>query len=90
MAPPSLASLGSDDLQEFERFVDGIGWPIDVRSHAGFLGGLDPHVSSGVYAPYWASSTTELLFHVVSRMPTQWMCAQQIAKKVNVPPPFTP
>jgi hypothetical protein len=68
----------------YEKFVDGIGWNIDVTKHRGFLGGLDPRHTTGKYAPYWANATTEIIFHVASRMPTNPSDPQQIHKKRQV------
>jgi hypothetical protein len=69
---------------DYENFIDNIGWNVDVTRHRGFLGGLDPRYTTGTYAPYWASSTMEMIFHVATRMPTNWADPQQIHKKRQV------
>lgn len=68
----------------YESMIDALGWTVDVASHQGFLGGLDPHGSSGKNATYYASSTIEMIFHVATRMPTIWSDRQQIQKKRQV------
>jgi hypothetical protein len=70
-------SRGSD---AFEAFVDGLGAPTDLASHRGFLGGLDPQGTTGPTAPYYASPSTEVIFHVVTRMPTAPDDPQQVLK----------
>lgn len=41
---------------EFEAFVSGLGWDVDLRSHSGYRGGLDAHGSTGLTAPYYAGT----------------------------------
>lgn len=55
----------------FERFVSALGWEVDLSSHQGFMGGLQRNGSNGVTAPYYCTSTLEVLFHVSTRMPTE-------------------
>ncbi|XP_022698590.1 ral GTPase-activating protein subunit alpha-1-like isoform X3 [Varroa jacobsoni] len=54
---------------EFEAFVSGLGWDVDLRSHSGYRGGLDAHGSTGLTAPYYADSFVEVLYHVSTRIP---------------------
>eukprot|EP01132_Coremiostelium_polycephalum_P006653 gene6653-8232_t len=85
---------GQDDQKEilhnctstpmYREFVDGLGWPIDVATHAGYLGGLDKKKTTGTTAPYYASPTLEVVFHDISRMPTNITDPQQIHKKRHV------
>lgn len=56
--------------KEYESFVARLAWEIELETHTGFLGGLIPGKSSGLTAPYFATSFTEILFHVSTRMPT--------------------
>ncbi|XP_076233840.1 putative Rho GTPase-activating protein CG5521 isoform X7 [Calliopsis andreniformis] len=56
--------------KEYESFVARLAWEIELESHTGFLGGLVPGKASGVTAPYFATSFTEILFHVATRMPS--------------------
>lgn len=67
----------------YSEFVDGLGWPVDLSTHTGFMGGLDQGLSTGTIAPYYANVTTELLFHVVTLMPTNEKDPQQIQKVIQ-------
>uniref|UniRef100_A0A8C5CBK5 Ral GTPase activating protein catalytic subunit alpha 1 n=1 Tax=Gadus morhua TaxID=8049 RepID=A0A8C5CBK5_GADMO len=55
--------------QAYEEFVSGLGWEVDLTSHCGFMGGLQRNHSTGMTTPYFATSTTEVVFHVSTRMP---------------------
>ncbi|KAJ7379788.1 hypothetical protein OS493_012534 [Desmophyllum pertusum] len=55
--------------EEYERFVAGLAWEVDLSKHTGFLGGLEKNLSTGTTAPYYCTSTTEVMFHVSTRMP---------------------
>ncbi|XP_044599551.1 ral GTPase-activating protein subunit alpha-1 isoform X3 [Cotesia glomerata] len=54
---------------EYENFVARLAWEVELESHTGFLGGLTPGKASGISAPYFATSFSEILFHVATRMP---------------------
>ncbi|XP_056021439.1 ral GTPase-activating protein subunit alpha-1-like isoform X5 [Ostrea edulis] len=54
----------------FEDFVSGLGWEVDLETHQGFLGGLQQNRTTGDTAPYYATSLTECIFHVSTRMPS--------------------
>ncbi|KAG7202596.1 hypothetical protein KM043_009788 [Ampulex compressa] len=56
--------------KEYESFVARLAWEVELESHTGFLGGLVPGKASGMTAPYFATSFTEILFHVATRMPS--------------------
>ncbi|XP_072313908.1 ral GTPase-activating protein subunit alpha-2 isoform X2 [Eucyclogobius newberryi] len=56
--------------QDYEDFVSGLGWEVDLASHCGFMGGLQRNGSTGLTAPYYATSTMEAIFHVSTRMPS--------------------
>ena len=43
---------------------------VDLSTHCGFMGGLQRNGSTGVTAPYYATSTVEAIFHVSTRMPS--------------------
>ncbi|XP_061897833.1 ral GTPase-activating protein subunit alpha-2 isoform X7 [Entelurus aequoreus] len=60
-------SAGSKD---YEDFVSGLGWEVDLATHCGFMGGLQRNGSTGLTAPYHATSTVEAIFHVSTRMPS--------------------
>uniref|UniRef100_A0A3Q3FCJ0 Ral GTPase activating protein catalytic subunit alpha 2 n=1 Tax=Labrus bergylta TaxID=56723 RepID=A0A3Q3FCJ0_9LABR len=56
--------------QAYEDFVSGLGWEVDLATHCGFMGGLQRNGSTGLTAPYYATSTVEAIFHVSTRMPS--------------------
>ncbi|XP_054840471.1 ral GTPase-activating protein subunit alpha-2 isoform X2 [Eublepharis macularius] len=56
--------------QAYEDFVAGLGWEVELSTHCGFMGGLQRNGSTGQTAPYYASSTVEVIFHVCTRMPS--------------------
>ncbi|KAA0185849.1 hypothetical protein HAZT_HAZT009887, partial [Hyalella azteca] len=60
----------SGGSQRFEEFVGGLGWEVELSTHTGFLGGLHRNGSTGETAPYHATSLTETIFHVSTRMPS--------------------
>ncbi|KAF2074910.1 hypothetical protein CYY_003787 [Polysphondylium violaceum] len=72
---------GSDLYREF---VDGLGWPVDLTTHQGYLGGLDRKKSTGITAPYYATPSIETIFHDITLMPTNPIDSQQIHKKRHV------
>ncbi|XP_012776783.3 ral GTPase-activating protein subunit alpha-1 isoform X6 [Maylandia zebra] len=55
--------------QAYEDFVSGLGWEVDLPTHCGFMGGLQRNRSTGQTTPYYATSTTEVIYHVSTRMP---------------------
>jgi len=69
----------------FSEFMKGIGWMIDLKTHQGFLGGLDrTSPSSGKVAPYFADANLEVIFHAPTLMPSKESDPQQIEKKKHV------
>ena len=69
----------------FESFSQGVGWHVDLSGkHLGFMGGLDPLGTTGKFAPYFANSSAEVLFHVPTMMPTNRQDPQQVHKKRHV------
>lgn len=59
-------STGSSN---FEEFVAGLGWEVSVNTHLGFKGGLQANKSSNETSLYYCTSSTEVMFHVSTRMP---------------------
>jgi hypothetical protein len=59
----------SSGSRAFEDFVSGLGWDVNLASHLGFKGGLQANKSTGETAPYYCNSTTEVIFHVSTRIP---------------------
>lgn len=56
--------------QEFEDFVSGLGWEVELETHTGFMGGLSKSKATGETSPYFATSFVEVMFHVATRMPS--------------------
>uniref|UniRef100_A0A8C5QVX0 Ral GTPase activating protein catalytic subunit alpha 1 n=1 Tax=Leptobrachium leishanense TaxID=445787 RepID=A0A8C5QVX0_9ANUR len=54
--------------QDYEDFVAGLGWEVNLANHCGFLGGLQRNKSTGQSTPYFATSIVEVMFHVSTRM----------------------
>uniref|UniRef100_H2Z702 Rap-GAP domain-containing protein n=1 Tax=Ciona savignyi TaxID=51511 RepID=H2Z702_CIOSA len=67
--------------KEYEDFVAGLGWEVDLRSHCGFRGKLQSDGSAGVSAPYYATSTLEVVFHVATRFPSTDDSARNVKLK---------
>jgi len=59
----------SSGSKGFEDFVSGLGWEVNLSSHLGFKGGLQSNKSTGETSPYYCNSTTEVMFHVSTRIP---------------------
>nr|CCA19968.1 conserved hypothetical protein [Albugo laibachii Nc14] len=71
----------------YEQFLGFLGWKVDLLQHSGFIGGLDCNpksLSNGKMSYYYANAHTEVMFHVVTCMPTKENDAQQIDKKRHV------
>lgn len=67
----------------YHKFVDALGWTIDVATHAGYRGKLDVDGSNGDFATYYCTDTLEMLFHDITRMPTDLNDSKQL-KKVQI------
>lgn len=63
-----LSNQGGSAL--FEQFLASLAWEIELENHTGFLGGLQRGGSTGLSAPYYATSFLEVIFHVATRMPS--------------------
>lgn len=59
---------------------------VDLATHCGFMGGLQRNGSTGLTAPYYATSTVEAIFHVSTRMPSD--SDDSLTKKVEGSPCF--
>ena len=44
---------------------------MDLKTHAGYLGGLMKEFYTSCTLPYYATSSEEVLFHVATRMPSK-------------------
>ncbi|KAJ8941931.1 hypothetical protein NQ318_013264 [Aromia moschata] len=47
----------------YEQFLAALAWEIELEGHTGFLGGLQRQGSTGLTAPYIATSFLEAIFH---------------------------
>eukprot|EP01113_Clastostelium_recurvatum_P014293 TRINITY_DN1775_c0_g1_i4.p1 TRINITY_DN1775_c0_g1~~TRINITY_DN1775_c0_g1_i4.p1 ORF type:complete len:2361 (+),score=516.35 TRINITY_DN1775_c0_g1_i4:87-7169(+) len=68
----------------YQVMVNGIGTAVSVASHRGFMGGLDAGASCGRTSPYFNNSTQEVMYHVVTSMPTNSADPAQVLKKRHV------
>ncbi|KAG0300073.1 Ral GTPase-activating protein subunit alpha-1, partial [Linnemannia gamsii] len=68
----------------YNRFVQDLGWEVELAEHSGYMGGLERNGSNGRTAIYYSSSTLEVLFHEVVKMPTDPDDARQVKKKRHV------
>ncbi|KAG0169558.1 Ral GTPase-activating protein subunit alpha-2 [Apophysomyces sp. BC1015] len=68
----------------YDAFVNSLGWEIDIATHTGYLGGLERNLTNGTRANYYCSSTLEMIFHDVTKMPTDQQDPKQLKKKRHV------
>jgi hypothetical protein len=67
----------SSGSRDFEDFVAGLGWEVDMETHAGYMGGLKREFCTHTTLPYYATSSEEVLFHVSTRMPSKGLDVEQ-------------
>jgi hypothetical protein len=67
----------SSGSRDFEEFVAGLGWEVNMETHAGYMGGLKREFCAHTTLPYYATSTEEVLFHVSTRMPSKGSDVEQ-------------
>ena len=46
--------------QDFEEFVAGLGWEVELETHTGFMGGLTRRGGTGETSLYYATSFMEV------------------------------
>ncbi|KJE91836.1 hypothetical protein CAOG_009595 [Capsaspora owczarzaki ATCC 30864] len=69
----------------YEDFLAGLGWEVNLATHRGFFGGLDPNLSTGRSTPFYGTSTMEVIFHVATRMiPVNGDTDMKIIKKRHI------
>ncbi|CAG8562842.1 11696_t:CDS:10 [Ambispora gerdemannii] len=68
----------------YEEFVASLGWEIDLATHPGYLGGLERNSTNGATATYYCSSTLEIIYHNVIKMPTDPTDPKQLKKKRHI------
>ncbi|XKL61926.1 hypothetical protein PGB90_001759 [Kerria lacca] len=54
--------------RKYEDFIAALAWEVELENHTGFMGGLQRNKTTGVTAPYFATSFSELILHVSTRM----------------------
>jgi len=67
----------------YRRFVDNLGWKVDLLAHQGFDGAMNAS-TTGRYAKYYCTATYEMAFHVATKMPTNHNDVQQTEKKKHI------
>ncbi|GES98608.1 ral GTPase-activating protein subunit alpha-2-like [Rhizophagus clarus] len=70
--------------EKYNEFVQSLGWEIDLTTHPGYLGGLERNCSNGLTAVYYCTSTIEIIFHDVTKMPTDPNDPKQLRKKRHI------
>ena len=65
---------------QYDEFVASLGWQVHLDDHSGYAGGLDCTMVNEGLAVYYCSSTVEMIFHDVTRMPTDPADAKQVKK----------
>ncbi|KAG2213103.1 hypothetical protein INT47_011252, partial [Mucor saturninus] len=70
--------------ERYNAFVNSLGWEIDIATHTGYLGGLERNLTNGTKASYYCSSTVEMIFHDVTKMPTDTSDPKQLKKKRHI------
>ncbi|KAI5519214.1 GTPase activator protein [Trichomonas vaginalis G3] len=74
-----------DVSEHFKEFVTGLGWPINLQKHPGYLGGLDAkNEKNGRTSIYYADFAHEEMFHVGPLLPNDPSDKQQIYKKRHI------
>ncbi|KAI8367588.1 uncharacterized protein BYT42DRAFT_586812 [Radiomyces spectabilis] len=68
----------------YNDFVKSLGWEIDIATHTGYLGGLERNLTNGACANYYCTSTLEMIFHDVTKMPTDLHDPKQLKKKRHI------
>jgi len=65
----------------FNEFVESLGWQVNLSTHLGYTGTIDPNTTLGDYGPYYANATTEVLYHVTTQMTSKIEDVQCLYKK---------
>ncbi|KAJ3436655.1 hypothetical protein M0812_18716 [Anaeramoeba flamelloides] len=60
---PKAIYQNQQGSKDFQTFLTELGWIVDLQTHEGFKGGLDPELT-GKYTPYYSNYSLELIFHV--------------------------
>jgi len=69
----------------FNEFMDSLGWPILLKNHPCYSGGLDVNDDrNGRSSVYVSGFDYEIMFHVAPLMPTDTKDEQQVNKKKHI------
>ncbi|KAK9674836.1 hypothetical protein K7432_016852 [Basidiobolus ranarum] len=60
------------------------GQEVELESHKGYLGGLERNSTTGKTAIYYSSKSVEMMFHDVTRIPTNPNDPKQLKKKRHI------
>lgn len=74
----------SSSSPEFIEFIQSLGSIVDVKTHEGYLGGIDKEGSVGKQTISYADWQHDVVYHVIPMMPTDPEDDQQINKKRHV------
>ncbi|KAI8895011.1 hypothetical protein BC833DRAFT_602787 [Globomyces pollinis-pini] len=69
---------------EYDEFVSSLGWEIDIGEHPGYCGGLDSNMVINGKAVYYCNSTIEMVFHDITKFPTDLTDSKQLKKKRHI------
>ncbi|KAH0794016.1 Rap/ran-GAP family protein [Histomonas meleagridis] len=78
-----LATTIEETSTHFKEFILGLGWPIELRTHSGYDGGMDLN-RNGTTSIYYSDFLDEIMFHIAPLIPTDYKDEQQIYKKRHI------
>lgn len=70
----------SSGSMEYDEFVAALGWEVALADHPGYTGGLDSTMVIDGNARYYCTSTIEMIFHDLTKMPTDISDPKQLKK----------
>ena len=70
--------------QQYEDFVKSLGWEIDLATHPGYTGGLEPDMCINGKALYYCASTTEIIYHEATRLISDTDDPKHLKKKRHI------
>lgn len=82
-----LSTTFADTSPHFREFITGLGWPVSLKEHRGYFGGLDKKEGrNGRTSIYFANSMHEMMFHIAPLLPNDNTDGdgQQIYKKRHI------
>jgi len=80
-----LQTTYEETSAHFHEFITGLGYPVVLSKHVGYLGGLDAkNTKNGTSSIYYTDAMHEIMFHIAPLIPTDPNDAQQIYKKRHI------